>query len=136
MPLIPMPPIPTKCTRRFGPFTAVTPRRDLSGHPAHPTCPATMRWTYRSSTRSSSRPWLEDLCADAGDVRVGLRPTEGAGACRHLAARGGVVQEGMEHLGEPRAVQLAIEDEVGGAGRRQDLPVAPLVVVGGERVRH
>src|SRR5262249_41595628 len=135
MPLIPMPPIPTKCTRRFGPFTAVTPRRDLSGHPAHPTCPATMRWTYRSSTRSSSRPAFEDLCAQAGDVRGGLRPTEGAGTCGHLAARCRVVQEGTEHLGEPRAVQLAIEDEAGGAGRRQDLPIAALVVVGGKGVR-
>src|SRR5262249_45417881 len=103
MPLMPMPPIPTKCTRRFGPFTAVTPRRDLSGPPAHPTCPATMRRTYRSSTRSSSRPVLEDLCAHAGDVRGGLRPTEGAGARRHLATRDRLVQEGTEHPGEPRA---------------------------------
>src|SRR5262249_56012496 len=101
MPLIPMPPIPTKCTRRFGPFTAVTPRRDLSGHPAHPTCPATMRRTYRSSTRSSSRLVFEDLCAHARDVRGGLRPTEGAGARCHLTACGRVVQEGTEHPRPP-----------------------------------
>ena len=48
MPLIPMPPMPTKWTRRFGPFTAVTPCSARSGHPVHPTCPATMRSNYRS----------------------------------------------------------------------------------------
>src|SRR5215468_5200834 len=136
MPLIPMPPMPTKCTRRFGPFTAVTPWSALSGHPVHPTCPATMRWTYRSSVRSSSRPAFEDLGADPGDVRRGLRPAERAGADGHLVARGGVVEEGAEHGGEPRPVELAIEDQAGRAGRGEDLAVAALVVVGGKRVRH
>src|SRR5215831_16679534 len=130
MPLIPIPPMPTKCTRRFGPFTAVTPCSALSGHPVHPTCPATMRSNYRSGSISSSRPAPNDLETDLRDVGGGLRATEVARARRHRRPGSGVVQQGGECRGQACAVEVPIEDHLCRPGRGEDLGVAPLVVVG------
>src|SRR4029453_10052634 len=131
MPLMPIPPIPTKWTRRFGPFTAVTPCSALSGHPVHPTCPATMGSTYRSVWPSSSRPALERVDTDARDVRGGVRPAERAGAVGHLDARLGVREQRRERICQPPPVQVAVEDHPRPSGSRDDLRVPPLVVVGG-----
>src|SRR5262245_5889574 len=134
MPLIPMPPMPTKWTRRFGPFTAVTPCSALIGHPVHPTCPATMRSNYRSSSLSSSRPALNDLHTDLRDVRRGPRTAEIARARRHRGPGGGVVEEGGERSGQPRPVEVPVEDHPGSPGGGENLRVAALVVVGGIRI--
>src|SRR5262249_9800114 len=128
MPLIPMPPMPTKCTRRFGPFTAVTPCSARSGHPVHPTCPATMRSTYRSGSRSSSRPALNALDAHLRNVRGGPRSTEVARACRHRFPGPRVREEGDERRGQALAVEVAVEDQLGRPGVGEDLGVAALVV--------
>src|SRR5262245_34587583 len=130
MPLMPIPPMPTKWTRRFGPFTAVTPCSALSGHPVHPTCPATMTSTYRSVWPSSSRPALQRVDTDASDVRGGVRPAERPGAIGHLAARPGVRQQRRQRIGQPTPVQVAVEDHPCPAGGRDDLRVPSLVVVG------
>src|SRR5262245_4912585 len=129
MPLMPIPPMPTKWTRRFGPFTAVTPCSALSGHPVHPTCPATMGSTYRSIWPSSSRPALQRVDADASDVRGGLRTAVRPGAIGHLAARPGVGEQRRERIRQLVSVQVAVEDHPRPAGGRDDLRVPSLVVV-------
>src|SRR5437016_1635014 len=61
---MPMPPIPTKCTRRLRPFTAVAPCGWSLGHPPQsttpPASPTTCGWVYRSlgGLFKGSRPFL------------------------------------------------------------------------------
>src|SRR4029450_7008399 len=122
MPLLPIPPIPTKWTRRFGPFTAVTPCSALSGHPVHPTCPATMESTYRSVWPPATTPALERVDTDARDVRGGVRPAERAGAVGHLDARLGVREQRRERICQPPPVPRGVQGDLAPFWRRDDPP--------------
>ena len=138
MPLMPMPPIPTKWTRRFGPFTAVTPCSALSGHPVHPTCPATMRSNYRSGWPSSSRPALRCTSMQTrATCAAASRTAERRERGRHRRAGvPGSASSGASAAASRRAVEVAIEDQPRRPGADEDLGVAPLVVVGGVGIGH
>src|SRR5262245_46340496 len=135
MPLMPMPPIPTKWTRRFGLFTAVTPCSARSGHPVHPTCPATMRCNYRSGSPSSSRLALHHLETDPRDVRGGLRTAEVARPACHRTPHLRVVEQPRERRRQAWRVELAVEDHRGSPRLGEHLGVAPLMIVGGIGIR-
>ena len=58
-------------------------QRRSSGHPVHPTCPATMRSNYRSTAASSSGPCRSERAADLGHARSGVGTAERARPRRH-----------------------------------------------------
>src|SRR5436853_6834415 len=135
MPLMPIPPIPTKCTRRLGPpFIAFAPYTDLSGHPVHPANPATCG-AYRVSIASSRAVGANLGVAHVCDARGGVRPAGSARRSRHASTEIDVVEQRHERRCEPFAVAVAIEEQRRRARAHERLRVVPLMVVGGLGVR-
>src|SRR5690348_4534119 len=107
MPLMPMPPMPTKCTRRLGPpFIAFAPYTDLSGHPVvHPANPATCG-DYRVVLGSSRARDTNLGGAHVGDARGGVGTTDGTRRRRHSRAQNRVLEQRPERRREPFAVEV------------------------------
>src|SRR5204863_4097378 len=128
MPLMPIPPIPTKCTRRLGPpFIAFAPYTDLSGHPVHPANPATSG-DYRVVIASSRAVDANLGVAHVGDARGGVRTTCGMRRGGHASTEIGVVEQRRECGGEALTVAVAIEEQRRRARPHDRLRIVPLMI--------
>src|SRR5439155_343946 len=97
MPLIPIPPIPTKCTRRFRPFTAVAPCGRSPGHPPQSTTPlptpTTSAFVYRSMG-GLFKGWRAFL-----RVRIRALPAPLPARVRSRGSAGSRARAGHHHIG-------------------------------------
>src|SRR5688572_10450220 len=148
MPLIPMPPMPTKWTRRVVPrlkrstfpvpgsrFGFAVPVGCSNGHAGRRTRNTNLEPGTRNPEQRPSPPSRQpqDVVHDQPrSIRLRHPPRVPA----HAAAARLVVGERHDFIRQPLTAQLALLDHLGGPVRHQRLCVASLVVVGGRRQRN